>query len=225
MQRVPRTLMSGPRESYDRVKGLASRRRAARTMRTETRFGIKARILVRRQRLRIGGDLAWLVKPEEDHSAHSGLRQAQPNRRRVLFAPTLPSTPNATVTPTPRGSLSNSDAPTPFPEAASQPRAQDSIAPANRRATPVLSERSRPQHPARSARRRPRRGSCELRNSQYVEACRRRKEVEMLFAHSPDALAPNGSKRSQRGISTRLLPQNLRRLARFKADQYTSAAA
>src|SRR5580704_5388171 len=39
---------------------------------------------------------------------------------------------SATVTPAPRAkSLSNSDAPTPFPEAASQPRGQGSIAPAN----------------------------------------------------------------------------------------------
>ena len=61
--------------------------------------------------------------------------------------------------------------PTPFPAAASQPRAQDSIAPANRIAMSAdpkpraLSEHGRPQNPAGSARRRPRLGSCARRNS------------------------------------------------------------
>jgi hypothetical protein len=60
---------------------------------------------------------------------------------------------SATVTPAPRAkSLSNSDAPTPFPEAASQPRAQDSIAPANWIATSANSKPSavRTLLPARS---------------------------------------------------------------------------
>jgi hypothetical protein len=49
-------------------------------------------------------------------------------------------------------SLSNSDAPMPFPEAASQPRAQDSIAPANWIATSASSRRvaAPTQSPARS---------------------------------------------------------------------------
>jgi hypothetical protein len=66
--------------------------------------------------------------------------------------------------------LSNSDAPTPFPEAASQPRAQDSIAPANWIATSASSRRvAAPTLPlarsAGSARRRPRRGSCARLNA------------------------------------------------------------
>jgi hypothetical protein len=60
----------------------------------------------------------------------SSINQIEPMARSP--GPISSSTPSATVTPAPRAkSLFNSDAHTPFPEAASQPRAQDSIAPAN----------------------------------------------------------------------------------------------
>ena len=51
------------------------------------------------QRLRIGGEPGLVGQAEDDHSAHPGLRQIQPNRWQVLPAPALPSTPNTTVTP------------------------------------------------------------------------------------------------------------------------------
>ena len=101
---------------------------AARTMleRTETRFGMKPASLTADSAYGSADSLAWLVP----RTSWSSTSPTEPTARSP--APTSPSTPNATVTPAPRAkSLSNSDAPTPFPEAASQPRAQDSIAPAN----------------------------------------------------------------------------------------------
>ena len=106
---------------------------AARTMleRTETRFGIKPASLAADSAYGSAESLAWLVKRKEiaPHIPVS-TNQIEPMARSP--APISSSTPNATVTPAPRAkSLFNSDAHTPFPEAASQPRAQDSIAPAN----------------------------------------------------------------------------------------------
>jgi len=65
---------------------------------------------------------------------------------------------------------------------------------------------------------------------EYVEACRRRKKVKMLFAHlkrssAPHALAPKGSERSQRRISPgrhRPKPETTRPP---NTDQYASGNA
>ena len=86
---------------------------------------------------------------------HPGLRQVHPNRRHVLprRLRLRRRTRPLYITRARRAkSLSNSDAPTPLPEAASQPRAQDSIAPANWIATPADSKPSaaRTLLPARS---------------------------------------------------------------------------
>jgi hypothetical protein len=127
---------------------------AARTTleRTETRFGIKPAFLTADSAHGSADSLAWLVK-EKDIAPHIPVfdKSNRPTARSP--APTSPSTPNATVTLAPRAkSLSNSDAPTPFPEAASRPRGQGSIAPANWIATPANSKPSavRTLLPARS---------------------------------------------------------------------------
>jgi hypothetical protein len=60
--------------------------RSARTMleRTETRFGIKLAFLTADSAYGFGGEPGLARQAEEDHSAHPGLRQVQPNRRYVL---------------------------------------------------------------------------------------------------------------------------------------------
>ena len=117
---------------------------AARTMleRTETRFGIKPASLTADSAYGSADSLAWLVKRKTlPRTSRSSTSPTEPMAHSP--APTSPSTPNATVTRARRAkSLSNSDAPTPFPEAASQPRAQDSIAPANWIATPANSNQT-----------------------------------------------------------------------------------
>jgi hypothetical protein len=117
---------------------------AARTMLewTETRFGIKPVSLTADSAYGSADSLAWLVKERRTlpRTSRSSTSPTEPTARSP--APTSPSTPNATVTRARRAkSWSNSDAPTPFPEAASQPRAQDSIAPANWIATSASSRR------------------------------------------------------------------------------------
>jgi transposase len=106
---------------------------AARTMleRTETRFGIKLAFLAADSAY--GSAEIWLGSSNARRSRHtfrSSTNQIEPMARSP--APISSSTPNVTVTPAPRAkNWFNSDAHTPFPEAALQPRAQDSIAPAN----------------------------------------------------------------------------------------------
>jgi hypothetical protein len=131
-----------------------------------------AGILGGRQRLRVGGELslAWLVK-------HKGIAPHIPvfdksNRPMARSPGPISSlTPTATVTSARREkNWFSSDEPMRPPGAASRPRAQDSIVPANwiamsANSKPVLSERGRPQDPERPQRRRPRCGSCVRRNS------------------------------------------------------------
>ena len=120
------------------------------------------------------------------------------------------------------------DAPTPRPDAASQPKAQDSIAPANGIAMPANSKPSCcPNAPARKVARDIHEDARDLarahrhRRQAYVEACRRRKKVEMLFAHLKRILSlgrlrlrgPNGAKDEFLLAAT---AQNLRRLARLR---------
>src|ERR1700727_1503575 len=125
---------------------------AGRTMleRTETCFGIKPASLTADSAYGSAESLACSSSRRRSlRTSRSSTSPTEPTVRSP--APTLPSTRNATVTSAPRAkSLSNSDAPTPFPEAASQPRAQDSIAPANWIATLTDSKRSvRTQSPAK----------------------------------------------------------------------------
>ena len=76
----------------------------------------------------------------------------------------------------------------------------------------------RPQNPAGSARRRPRRGRAHAATPEYAQACRRRKKIEMLFAHLKRVLrltrlrlrGPNGANDEFLLAAT---AQNLRRLA------------
>ncbi len=157
--------------------------------RTETRFGIKPALLAADSAYGSAESLAWLVKRKEiGHTFRSSTNQIGPTTSSP--APTLPSTPNATVTPARRPkSWSNSDVPTPFPEAASQPRTQDHIAPANRTATPCrLKAQCCPNAVSRKILRDLHEDARDLARAltatpQYVEACRRQKKVEMLFAH------------------------------------------
>src|ERR1700722_16544537 len=127
---------------------------AGRTMleRTETCFGIKPASLTADSAYGSAESLACSSSRRRSlRTSRSSTSPTEPTVRSP--APTLPSTRNATVTSAPRAkSLSNSDAPTPFPEAASQPRAQDSIAPANWIATPADSNHraARTLLPARS---------------------------------------------------------------------------
>jgi hypothetical protein len=102
--------------------------------------------------------------------------------------------------------------------------AQDSIAPANWIAMPANSKPSavRTRSPARSREtlmKTP--ATWPVRTPQYVEACRRRKKVEMLFAHFKRILrlarlrlrGPNGANDEFLLAAT---AQNLRRLARLR---------
>jgi hypothetical protein len=119
------------------------------------------------------------------------------------------------------------DAPTPFPEVASQPRPQDSIALANWIAT---SANSKAQCcPNALARKIPRDLHEDARDvarahaatPEYMAACRRRKKVEMLFAHLKRILrltclrlrGPNGAREEFLLAAT---AQNLRRHARLR---------
>jgi hypothetical protein len=107
---------------------------AARTMlkRTETRFGIKPAFLTSDSAYGSADSLAWLVKRKG--IAPQILVFDKSNRTDGTFPParTLPSIPNATATRARRTkSFSNFDALTQPREAASRPRVQDSIAPAN----------------------------------------------------------------------------------------------
>src|SRR5580704_5397395 len=95
--------------------------------------------------------LGWSSRRRPLRTSRSSTNPTEPTARSP--GPISHSTLSATVTPAPRAkSWSNSDAPTPFPEAASQPRAQDSIAPANWIATSANSKPSavRTLLPARS---------------------------------------------------------------------------
>jgi Transposase DDE domain len=202
---------------------------AARTMleRTETRFGIKPAFLAADSAYGSAESLAWLVKRKEI-APHIPVFDKSNRTDGTSPAPISSSTPNATLTPAPRAtSLFNSDAHAPFPEAASQPRAEDSIAPINWIA---MSASSKPSA-ARTLlpRKIPRDLDEDARDvaralsttPQYVEACRRRKKIEMLFAHLKRILrltrlylrGPNGARDEFLLAAT---AQNLRRLARLR---------
>jgi transposase len=127
---------------------------AARTMleRTETRFSMKPAFLAADSAYGSAENLlGWSSRRRSLRTSRSSTNPTEPMAHSP--EPISYSTLSATVTPAPRAkSWSNSDAPTPFPEAASQPRAQDSIAPANWIATSANSKPSavRTLLPARS---------------------------------------------------------------------------
>jgi DDE family transposase len=125
---------------------------AARTMleRTETRFGMRPAFLTADSAYGSAESLAWLVKqkkitPHIPVFDKSNRTDGTFSRADFAFDAerdryTCPGASN----------WFNSDAPTPFPEVASQPRAQDSIAPANWIATSVNSKRSAVRTQARA---------------------------------------------------------------------------
>ena len=143
-------------------------------------------------------------------------------------APTSPSTPNATVTRAPRArNLSNSDAPTPFPrsgvtaEGTRLYRASKldcDICKLKAQCCPNALARKIPRDLHEDARDVAR---AHAATPEYVEACRRRKKVEMLFAHLKRILrltrlrlrGPNGANDEFLLAAT---AQNLRRLARLR---------
>ena len=145
---------------------------AARTMleRTETRFGIKPTFLAADSAYGSAESLAWLVKRKEI-APHIPVFDKSNRTDGRSPAPISSSTSNAIVTPAPRAkNWFSSDAHTPFPEAASQPRAQtlsrQQIGLRCLQAqSPVLPERSCPQDPAGSGRRCSRRGPRARHNS------------------------------------------------------------
>ena len=101
----------------------------------------KARLPDRRQRLRLGGQLGMADQRARHCPAHPVFDKS--NRTDGTFSrANFAFDPNPTVTRAPPAkSWSNSDAHTPFPEAASWPRAQVPIAPANWIATSARSRR------------------------------------------------------------------------------------
>jgi Transposase DDE domain len=106
---------------------------AGRTMleRTETRFGIKPAFLAADSAYGSAESLAWLVKRKEI-APHIPVFDKSNRTDGTFSRHDFVFDTDVTVTHAPRTkSLFNSDAHTPFPEAASQPRAQDSSAPAN----------------------------------------------------------------------------------------------
>ena len=151
---------------------------------------------------------------ERHRPAHPGVRQVQPNRRHVLPRRLRLRSPNATVTPAPRAkSWSNSDAHTPFPKrrhgrgdkALSRQQIGLRRLQLQAQCCPEHSTRKVPRDLHEDARDVAREHAA---TPEYVAACRRRKKVEMLFAHlkrilAPHALAAKGSERSQRRISPR----------------------
>ena len=193
--------------------------------RTETRFGIKPVSLTADSAYGSAHSLAWLVK-EKDIAPHIPVFDKSNRTDGTFSRADFTSILSATVTPAPRAkSWSNSDAPS--PEAASQPRAQDSIAPANWIATSARLRRV--AAPTRSLARSRETLTKTLRDiaralastPEYETACRRRKKIEMLFAHLKRILrlarlrlrGPNGAKDEFLLAAT---VQNLRRLARLR---------
>jgi hypothetical protein len=106
--------------------------KAARTMleRTETRFGIKPAFLAADSAYGSAESPAWLVKRKEI-APHIPVFDKSNRTDGTFSRAHFVFDAERDRTPAPRAkSLFNSDAHTPFPEAASQPRAQGSIAPA-----------------------------------------------------------------------------------------------
>jgi Transposase domain (DUF772)/Transposase DDE domain len=204
---------------------------AARTMleRTETRFGTKPASLTADSAygLRFSGQLGLAGQREGHRPAHPGLRQVQPNRRHVLprrlrlrrrTRPLhLPGGQGACPIPTHlrhsqkrrhgRGTrlycASKLDCDTCRLKPQCRPNALARKIPRD------LHEDARDVRRAHAA------------TPQYVEACRRRKKVEMLFAHLKRILrlarlrlrGPNGAKDEFLLAAT---AQNLRGLARLR---------
>jgi hypothetical protein len=202
---------------------------AARTMleRTETRFGIKARLPERRQRLRLGGQPGMAGQRERHCPAHPGLRQVQPNRRHI-FPRRLRLRRRTRPLHVPRRQRAGA---IPTHLRHSQKRrhgrghktlSRQQIGLRRLRAQgALLPQRSRSQDPAGSARRRPRRGPCARRNAGICAGLSPSKEIEMLFAHLKRILrltrlrlrGPNGANDEFLLAAT---AQNLRRLARLR---------
>ena len=171
--------------------------------------------------------LAWLVKHKGIVPHIPVFDKSNPEPVGVLPGPISSLTPRATHLPVRRAkNWFSSDEPTPFPEAASQPRAQDSIAPANWIAMPANSKPSavRTRSPARSREtlmktpatwpvRTP-----QLRNTWRPVAVERKSRC---YAHLKRILrlarlrlrGPNGAKDEFLLAAT---AQNLRRLARLR---------
>ena len=111
--------------------------------RTETRFGVKPVSLTADSAYGSVDSLAWLVKEKDiTRASRSSTSPTEPTARfsRADFT----FDPQRDRYTCPRGKelwVLNLDAPMPSPEAASQPRAQDSIVPANWIATSARSRR------------------------------------------------------------------------------------
>jgi transposase len=199
---------------------------AARTMNRDA-LRHKARVLGRRQRLRLGGEPGLAGQTQGDRATHSGLRQIKSNRWHVLsrrFSLRRRTRPLHL----PRGQRACS-IPTHIRHSQKRRHSRGHKTLSRQQIglrclqaqSPVLSERSCPQDPAGSRRRCSRRGRALAATPQYVEACRRRKKIEMLFAHLKRILrltrlrlrGPNGARDEFLLAAT---AQNLRRLARLR---------
>jgi transposase len=202
---------------------------AAQTMleRTETRFGIKPAFLTADSAYGSADSLAWLGQRERHYPAHPGVRQVQPNRRRVLprrlrlrrrtRSLHLPGGQRACPIPT---HLRHSQKRRHGRRDKALSRQQIGLRHLQTQ-SPVLSERPRLQIPrdlhedARDVAR------AHASTPEYAQACRRRKKIEMLFAHLKRILrltrlrlrGPNGANDEFLLAAT---AQNLRRLARLR---------
>ena len=199
---------------------------AARTMleRTEMRFGMRPASLAADSAYGSAESLAWLVK-------HKGIVPHIPvfdksNRTDGTFSrAAFVFDPEHDRYTCPAGKeLVQFRRTYAIPRSGVTAEAQDSIAPANWIAMPANSKPSavRTRSPARSREtlmKTP--ATWPVRTPQYVEACRRRKKVEMLFAHFKRILrlarlrlrGPNGANDEFLLAAT---AQNLRRLARLR---------
>ena len=187
----------------------------------------KARLPDRRQRLRLGGQPGMAGQRERYYPAHPGLRQVQPNGRHV-FPRRLHFRSSARPLRLPRGQRAG-----PIPTHLRHPqKRRHSRGHKLYRASKldcdvcVLKARCCPNAVARKIPRDLNEDSRDIARAlastpEYETACRRRKKIEMLFAHLKRILGlarlrlrgPNGAKDEFLLAAT---AQNLRRLARLR---------
>jgi transposase len=202
---------------------------AARTMleRTETRFGIKPVALTADSAYGSAESLAWLVKQKRDQAAHSCLRQVQPNRRHLLPADFAFDAERDRYT-CPAGkelvqfrrtyAIPRSGVTAKGTRLYRASKLDCDVCKLKAQCCPNALARKIPRDLHEDARDVAR---AHAATPEYVEACRRRKKVEMLFAHLKRILRLTRLRlRGPNGASDEFLlaatAQNLRRLARLR---------
>ena len=207
---------------------------AARTMleRTETRFGMRPASLAADSAYGSAENLAWLVK-EKDIAPHIPVFDKSNRTDGTFSRADFAFDAERDRYTCPAGKeLVQFRRTYAVPRSGVTAEGTESIAPANWIATPatqsaVLPERGRPQDSTGFARRRPRRGPCACRNSAIRGGLSPSEEDRDAVRASQADLrltrlrlrGPNGARDEFLLAAT---AQNLRRLARLKADQYAS---